>query len=86
MFITGLGPHYCVPIYSCGADHDLLPPPTPPLALWLYQVWQDLSSWNVEFSTVYPQYSLKSINRWVGVDSFLGLVFAPLFFVALFCL
>lgn len=27
------------------------------------KVWQDLSSWNVEFSTVYPQYSLKSINR-----------------------
>eukprot|EP00903_Cladosiphon_okamuranus_P013559 g12630.t1 len=27
------------------------------------KVWQDLSSWNVEFSTVYPEYSLKSINR-----------------------
>ena len=26
-------------------------------------MWQDLSSWNVEFSTVYPEYSLKSINR-----------------------
>eukprot|EP00904_Undaria_pinnatifida_P007485 jgi/Undpi1/3867/HiC_scaffold_16.g07235.m1 len=31
------------------------------------KVWQDLSSWNVEFSTVYPEYSLKSINRWVGI-------------------
>lgn len=30
---------------------------------WNDQVWQDLSSWNVEFSTVYPEYSLKSINR-----------------------
>jgi hypothetical protein len=27
------------------------------------QVWQDLSSWNVEFSSVYPQFSLKCINR-----------------------
>lgn len=27
------------------------------------KVWQDLSSWNVEFSTVYPQYSLASVNR-----------------------
>ncbi|CAM9721322.1 unnamed protein product [Ectocarpus sp. 6 AP-2014] len=27
------------------------------------KVWQDLSSWNVEFSTVYPEYSLKNINR-----------------------
>ncbi|CAN0426006.1 unnamed protein product, partial [Discosporangium mesarthrocarpum] len=28
------------------------------------KVWQDLSSWNVEFSTVYPEFSLKSINRY----------------------
>ncbi|CAM9812793.1 unnamed protein product [Chrysoparadoxa australica] len=27
------------------------------------KVWQDLSSWNVEFSTVYPQFPLKAINR-----------------------
>ena len=26
-------------------------------------MWQDLSSWNVEFTTVYPQFSLKCINR-----------------------
>lgn len=27
------------------------------------QLWQDLSSWNVEFSQVYPQYPLENINR-----------------------
>lgn len=27
------------------------------------KVWQDLSSWNVEFSGVYPQYSLESISQ-----------------------
>jgi hypothetical protein len=27
------------------------------------KVWQDLSSWNVEFSIVYPQYTLDAINR-----------------------
>lgn len=27
------------------------------------KVWQDLSSWNVEFSEIYPQFSLQSINR-----------------------
>jgi hypothetical protein len=27
------------------------------------KVWQDLSSWNIEFATVYPQYSLDSIHR-----------------------
>jgi hypothetical protein len=27
------------------------------------KVWQDLSSWNIEFASVYPQYSLESINR-----------------------
>jgi hypothetical protein len=26
------------------------------------KVWQDLSSWNVEFSQVYPQFPLASIN------------------------
>ena len=26
-------------------------------------MWQDLSSWNVEFAQVYPQYTLESINR-----------------------
>ena len=26
------------------------------------KVWQDLSSWNVEFATVYPQFSLECIN------------------------
>lgn len=27
------------------------------------KVWQDLSSWNVEISNIYPQYPLHSINR-----------------------
>jgi hypothetical protein len=27
------------------------------------KVWQDLSSWNIEFANVYPQYSLDSIHR-----------------------
>jgi Cyclin len=27
------------------------------------KVWQDLSTWNVEFSNVYPQYSLENINK-----------------------
>lgn len=27
------------------------------------KLWQDLSSWNVEFSQVYPQYPLENINR-----------------------
>eukprot|EP01041_Mallomonas_annulata_P007807 gene7807-15973_t len=27
------------------------------------KVWQDLSSWNSEISQIYPQFSLKSINR-----------------------
>jgi len=27
------------------------------------KVWQDYSSWNVEFSIIYPQYSLRAINR-----------------------
>lgn len=27
------------------------------------KVWQDLSSWNVEFASVYPQFSLSSINN-----------------------
>uniref|UniRef100_M4BM45 Cyclin N-terminal domain-containing protein n=1 Tax=Hyaloperonospora arabidopsidis (strain Emoy2) TaxID=559515 RepID=M4BM45_HYAAE len=27
------------------------------------KVWQDLSSWNVEISNIYPQFSLQSINR-----------------------
>ena len=27
------------------------------------KVWQDLSSWNIEFATVYPQFSLEAINR-----------------------
>jgi hypothetical protein len=27
------------------------------------KVWQDLSAWNIEFSQIYPQYSLQSINR-----------------------
>ena len=27
------------------------------------KVWQDLSSWNIEFSSVYPQFSLESINK-----------------------
>lgn len=26
-------------------------------------MWQDLSSWNVEISSIYPQYSLHAINR-----------------------
>lgn len=27
------------------------------------KVWQDLSSWNIEFASVYPQFSLEAINR-----------------------
>merc|ERR1712127_1176278 len=27
------------------------------------KVWQDWSSWNIEFANVYPQFSLDSINR-----------------------
>jgi hypothetical protein len=27
------------------------------------KVWQDLSSWNVEISGIYPQYSLHAVNR-----------------------
>jgi hypothetical protein len=27
------------------------------------KVWQDLSSWNIEFARVYPQFSVQSINR-----------------------
>lgn len=27
------------------------------------KVWQDLSSWNVEFASVYPQFSVDAINR-----------------------
>lgn len=38
------------PIFMCGL-------------LLASKVWQDLSSWNVEFSSVYPQFSLEAINR-----------------------
>lgn len=38
------------PIFMCGL-------------LLASKVWQDLSSWNIEFACVYPQYSLDSINR-----------------------
>lgn len=27
------------------------------------KVWQDLSSWNVEFASVYPQFSVDAINQ-----------------------
>uniref|UniRef100_A0A6U3CS23 Uncharacterized protein n=1 Tax=Entomoneis paludosa TaxID=265537 RepID=A0A6U3CS23_9STRA len=27
------------------------------------KVWQDLSSWNIEFTNVYPQYSLEAVHR-----------------------
>jgi len=27
------------------------------------KVWQDLSSWNIEFATVFPQFSLDAINK-----------------------
>ena len=27
------------------------------------KVWQDLSSWNIEFSQVYPQYNIAAINQ-----------------------
>jgi hypothetical protein len=26
-------------------------------------VWQDLSSWNIEVSNVYPQYTVDAINK-----------------------
>lgn len=38
------------PVFMCGL-------------LLASKVWQDLSSWNIEFAGVYPQYSLESINR-----------------------
>lgn len=38
------------PIFMCGL-------------LLASKVWQDLSSWNIEFANVYPQYSLDAINR-----------------------
>lgn len=38
------------PIFMCGL-------------LLASKVWQDLSSWNIEFAGVYPQYSLDAINR-----------------------
>lgn len=38
------------PIFLCGL-------------LLASKVWQDLSSWNVEFATVYPQYTLDAINK-----------------------
>jgi hypothetical protein len=38
------------PIFMCGL-------------LLASKVWQDLSSWNIEFASVYPQYSLAAINR-----------------------
>merc|ERR1711920_435602 len=38
------------PIFMCGL-------------LLASKVWQDLSSWNVEFATVYPQFSLDAINK-----------------------
>ncbi len=38
------------PIFMCGL-------------LLASKVWQDLSSWNIEFASVYPQFSLEAINR-----------------------
>ena len=38
------------PIFMCGL-------------LLASKVWQDLSSWNIEFSNVYPQFSLEAINK-----------------------
>lgn len=38
------------PIFMCGL-------------LLASKVWQDLSSWNVEFANVYPTFALESINR-----------------------
>ena len=38
------------PIFMCGL-------------LLASKVWQDLSSWNIEFSCVYPQFSLDAINK-----------------------
>jgi hypothetical protein len=38
------------PIFLCGL-------------LLASKVWQDLSSWNIEFASVYPQFSLKAIHQ-----------------------
>jgi hypothetical protein len=38
------------PIFMCGL-------------LLASKVWQDLSSWNIEFASVYPQFPLDAINR-----------------------
>jgi len=27
------------------------------------KVWQDMSSWNIEITQIYPEFSLKNINR-----------------------
>lgn len=48
------------PIFMCGL-------------LLASKVWQDLSSWNIEFANVYPQYPLDAINRLeVSAISFWG--------------
>ena len=38
------------PIFMCGL-------------LLASKVWQDWSSWNIEFANVYPQCSLEAINK-----------------------
>merc|ERR1711957_632329 len=38
------------PVFMCGL-------------LLASKVWQDLSSWNIEFASVYPQFSLDAINK-----------------------
>jgi len=38
------------PVFMCGL-------------LLASKVWQDLSSWNVEFASVYPQFSIDAINK-----------------------
>eukprot|EP00560_Eucampia_antarctica_P006749 CAMPEP_0197825518 /NCGR_PEP_ID=MMETSP1437-20131217/2576_1 /TAXON_ID=49252 ORGANISM="Eucampia antarctica, Strain CCMP1452" /NCGR_SAMPLE_ID=MMETSP1437 /ASSEMBLY_ACC=CAM_ASM_001096 /LENGTH=592 /DNA_ID=CAMNT_0043425535 /DNA_START=339 /DNA_END=2117 /DNA_ORIENTATION=+ len=43
-------PNTWKPIFMCGL-------------LLASKVWQDLSSWNIEFASVYPQYSPDAINR-----------------------
>ncbi|CAM9090383.1 unnamed protein product [Scytosiphon promiscuus] len=51
------------PSFACPIAFYFFDTPTMVAVIAILKVWQDLSSWNVEFATVYPEYSLKSINK-----------------------
>jgi hypothetical protein len=52
MDLSGLRlyPHNWRPVMLCGL-------------LLASKIWQDMAAWNIEFSNIYPQFSLKNINR-----------------------